>query len=109
MDLAVVIRGVEALTGEVSIVCVNVAALSIDNLKFYASQRLSGLLIQLADNQRTGGFIPEGEILSLARLDLDALGPLELPPELVPPEEPLVQLLPEPFFTMMVLGVVSKT
>ena len=55
MDLAVVIRGVEALTGEVPIVCVNVAALSIDNLKFYASQRLSGLLIQLADNQRTGG------------------------------------------------------
>ena len=37
------------------------------------------------------------------------LPPLELPPELVPPEEPLVQLLPEPFWTMMVLGVVSKT
>jgi hypothetical protein len=32
-------------------------------------------------------------------------------PELLPPEEllPLVQLLPEPFFTMMVLGVESRT
>ena len=73
-DFSLVIRGVEAVAGEVAVVVVHKAAACISQLELRPGDKCAGNLVLLLDHQCPSPFVPERELLDAARLDLDVLG-----------------------------------
>ena len=72
-DFSVPVCGVQALGGNGSVLQIDVAAVSVGQLEFYAGQRLIRLGVQLLDDQIASLFVLKGQGLYLAGLDLDGL------------------------------------
>ena len=53
---------------------IHIAAACVSELEFHTSQRCTGQLILLLDDQLSGPFVPEGQVLGIPRLDENALG-----------------------------------
>ena len=73
-DLAVGVRGVEALGGQVAVVRVHVGAVRVGQLELNPTERLFRDGIQLFDDEAALPLVVEAERLHLAGLDLDGLG-----------------------------------
>ena len=73
-DLAIGVGGVQALTGQMPVGVIHIAALGIGQLELHAGQRLAGQLVQLPDHQGPLLLVVEPEGLHLTLFDLDRLG-----------------------------------
>ena len=73
-DLTVGVGGIEALTGQMPIIGIDVATVRIGQFKLHASQGFMGHAVELPDDQRSLRLIVETQGLHFASFDLDGLG-----------------------------------
>ena len=73
-DLTVLIGGIKALTGQVPIGVVHIAAVRVGQFELHPGQRLLCDGVQFPDDESALGLVVEAQSLHLASLDLDTLG-----------------------------------